>query len=57
MNSEKPDAIVSIHQNSFTQESSKGAQVFYQTTSEEGKKFAEIMQKELAAGLDKIIKG
>ena len=53
MNSEKPDAIVSIHQNSFTQESSKGAQVFYQTTSEEGKKFAEIMQKELAAGLDK----
>ena len=47
MNSEKPDAIVSIHQNSFTQESSKGAQVFYQTTSEEGKKFAEIMQKEL----------
>lgn len=53
MNSEKPDVIVSIHQNSFTQESSKGAQVFYQTTSEEGKKFAEIMQKELAAGLDK----
>ncbi|MDE6614977.1 MAG: N-acetylmuramoyl-L-alanine amidase, partial [Lachnospiraceae bacterium] len=44
--------IVSIHQNSFTQESSKGAQVFYQTTSEEGRKFAEIMQKQLAASLD-----
>lgn len=52
MNSVTPDAIVSIHQNSFTQESSKGAQVFYQTTSEEGKKFAEIMQKQLAASLD-----
>lgn len=48
MNSENPDAIVSIHQNSFTQESSKGAQVFYQSSSEEGKKFAEIMQKHLA---------
>jgi len=53
MNSENPDAIVSIHQNSFTQESSKGAQVFYQTTSTEGKKFAEIMQKQLADSLDK----
>jgi len=52
MNTENPDAIVSIHQNSFTQESSKGAQVFYQSSSEEGKKFAEIMQKALAEGLD-----
>lgn len=48
MNSEHPDAIVSIHQNSFTQESSKGAQVFYQSSSEEGKKFAEIMQQQMA---------
>lgn len=53
MNGENPDAIVSIHQNSFTQESSKGAQVFYQATSTEGKKFAEIMQKQLAESLDK----
>ncbi|MFG6394572.1 MAG: N-acetylmuramoyl-L-alanine amidase CwlD [Lachnospiraceae bacterium] len=53
MNSEKPDVIVSIHQNSFTQESSKGAQVFYQASSEEGKKFAEIMQKQLSESLDK----
>lgn len=52
MNNEKPDAIVSIHQNSFTQESSKGAQVFYQTTSAEGKKFAEIMQKQMIEDLD-----
>lgn len=53
MNNGNPDVIVSIHQNSFTQESSKGAQVFYQTTSTEGKKFAEIMQKQLADSLDK----
>lgn len=52
MNSEEPDVTISIHQNSFTQESSKGAQVFYQTTSAEGKKFAEIMQKQLKDGLD-----
>jgi len=52
MNSENPDAIVSIHQNSFTKESSKGAQVFYQASSEEGKKFADIMQAQLASDLD-----
>ena len=56
MNSGNPDAIVSIHQNSFTQESSKGAQVFYQTVSTEGKKFAEIMQKQLAESLDNYLK-
>lgn len=56
MNSEKPDVIVSIHQNSFTNESSKGAQVFYQSSSDEGKKFAEIMQQQLAAGLDETNK-
>lgn len=48
MNGENPDAIVSIHQNSFTKESSKGAQVFYQSSSDEGKKFAEIIQQQMA---------
>lgn len=56
MNSENPDAIVSIHQNSFTQESSKGAQVFYQASSAEGKKFADIMQQQLALKLDETNK-
>lgn len=43
------DAViaVSIHQNSFTQEKIKGAQVFYYTQSPEGKAFASIMQKQL----------
>jgi len=42
---------ISIHQNSFTQESIKGAQVFYYSNSEEGKKFAEIMQEQLKKSL------
>lgn len=43
------DAIiaVSVHQNSFTQESIKGSQVFYYTGSPEGKTFAEVMQVKL----------
>ncbi len=36
---------VSIHQNSFSQASSKGAQVFYYNTSGEGAKLANIMQE------------
>lgn len=42
---------VSIHQNSFTQESSKGAQVFYYSNSKEGKDFAQIMQNQLKKSL------
>ena len=53
MNSSNPDIIISVHQNSFTQESSKGAQVFYQTSSDDGKKLAEIMQMQLVEDLDK----
>lgn len=48
----KADVTVSIHQNSFSQESSRGAQVFYQTTSAEGKTFAELLQKQLISSLD-----
>ena len=41
----KPILAVSIHQNSFSQESSHGAQVFYYETSTEGLKFAKVMQQ------------
>ena len=47
INKEKPLLTVSIHQNSYPQEEIKGAQVFYYTHSEEGKKAAEIMQESL----------
>lgn len=42
-----PSIAVSIHQNSFQEESSKGAQVFYYTASEEGAVLANILQKAL----------
>lgn len=44
MDSAKPDIVVSIHQNSYTQESAKGPQVFYYATSEEGEKLAQDLQ-------------
>lgn len=47
-----PDIAVSIHQNSFTQESSHGAQVFYHTKSSEGKKLAEIIQEQMKTTLN-----
>lgn len=46
------DVIVSIHQNSFSQQSSKGAQVFYQTSSANGKVMAENLQRQLISSLD-----
>ena len=52
MNEFDVDVVVSIHQNSFTQESSKGAQVFYYTSSQEGKDFAEVMQNTLKEKVD-----
>ena len=44
--------LVSIHQNSFTEQKYTGAQVFYYTCSEEGQKLAETVQKQLIAGAD-----
>lgn len=38
---------VSIHQNSYHEESVRGAQTFYYTDSAEGKKAAEIIQEEM----------
>lgn len=47
MNSKKPVLSVSIHQNSYHEESVHGAQTFYYTDSQEGKKAAEIIQSAL----------
>lgn len=49
---EKPDIIVSVHQNSYHQEGIHGAQVFYYSGSTEGEKFAEMMQEQLVKGLE-----
>lgn len=48
----KPVFTVSIHQNSYPDESVKGAQVFYYGQSQEGKKLAEALQQTLVEQLD-----
>lgn len=45
INESEASIAVSIHQNSYTSEDVKGAQVFYFTHSEQGKQMAEIMQE------------
>lgn len=47
------ELFVSIHQNSFSTANCKGAQVFYHTSSKEGKKLAGIIQQELIETVDK----
>lgn len=49
INKTKPVLAVSIHQNSYQEESVHGAQVFYYTHSTEGQRAAGIMQKALLA--------
>lgn len=47
INRRQPAIAVSIHQNSYTDENVKGAQVFYFTHSDKGRQAAETIQKEL----------
>ncbi len=47
INNSKAVLVVSIHQNSYTSEAIKGAQVFYYTKSKSGEDFAKIMQSQL----------
>jgi N-acetylmuramoyl-L-alanine amidase CwlD len=51
-NSTSADMMISIHQNSFSQEKVKGAQVFYYKESESGKKLAEFIQTEIKKNID-----
>lgn len=52
MNQAMPDCIISIHQNSYPQESIDGAQVFYYTGSEKGKSLAALIQDSLISRAD-----
>lgn len=45
INDAVPTLVVSIHQNSYHEESIYGGQVFYYKSSENGKRLAEILQK------------
>lgn len=46
------DIAVSIHQNSYSDPTVKGAQVFYYATSTDGKELAELMQQDLIENVD-----
>lgn len=52
INESNADLAVSIHQNSFTEESSKGAQVFYHPESEAGEKLALLIQEKIKQSVD-----
>mgnify|MGYP000908069300 CR=1 FL=1 len=47
-----PVLSVSIHQNSYTTEDIKGAQVFYYGQSENGKRLADVLQEHLISEVD-----
>ena len=47
-----PLFTISIHQNSYITEEATGAQVFYYTQSDEGKKIAESLQESFLTNLD-----
>jgi N-acetylmuramoyl-L-alanine amidase len=52
VNDANPDICVSIHQNSYTSKTVKGAQVFYYSASEDGKRFAELLQELIKSDVD-----
>lgn len=52
INGVKADCLISIHQNSYSSSSVKGAQVFYHGTSAESRELAEAIQKSLIENVD-----
>lgn len=52
INESNANLAISIHQNSFQEQSSKGAQVFYHNQSQEGKQLAEVIQAKLKENID-----
>ena len=48
----RPNMVISIHQNSYTNHSFRGAQVFYDKTSEISKQIANCIQNEFIKSLD-----
>ncbi|WP_243456522.1 N-acetylmuramoyl-L-alanine amidase [Mobilitalea sibirica] len=51
IHSSKADIAISIHQNSFTQEYVKGAQVFYHSQSDAGRRLSIIIQEQIKEAL------
>ncbi len=51
INSEKPDLVISIHQNHFSSSSVSGAHVFYSDKQEQSEKYAKLFQQDLNVSL------
>ena len=52
----RPNMVISLHQNSYTNHTLRGAQVFYDKTSEISKQIAEYIQEQFKEHLDMSIK-
>ena len=52
----RPNMVISLHQNSYTNHSFRGAQVFYDKKSDISKQIAESIQEQFKLYLDKSIK-
>lgn len=52
----RPNMVISLHQNSYTNHSYRGAQVFYDKKSDISKMIAESIQEQFKCNLDKSIK-
>ena len=52
----RPNMVISLHQNSFTNHNFRGAQVFYDKKSDISQKIAESIQEQFKLNLDKSIK-
>ncbi|MCM1305843.1 MAG: N-acetylmuramoyl-L-alanine amidase [Bacteroides sp.] len=52
INSAKPDAMISIHMNFYSSSTRRGAQVFFDRRSEDGREFANVMQDVINAELN-----
>ena len=52
----RPNMVISLHQNSYTNHSLRGAQVFYDKKSEISKTIADCIQEQFKQNLDKSIK-
>lgn len=52
MNQENVDLVISVHQNSFSDTVSRGAQVFFYTGSASGEAFAKVLQSQMTSCLD-----
>lgn len=48
----RPNMVISLHQNSYTNHKLRGAQVFYDKTSDVSKQIAEYIQEQFLSGLE-----